>query len=114
MTISTDNLLKTDNFRNGEAAQWPFLSDPEQVVQLDLGIQESTRRIRPDSDTTTEEMRVPGNTASGTDSFHMARDFGRSGQTRSGRGGIFRSNVALHNDGRCGKPDGPYAEQYRS
>ena len=28
VTISTDNLLKTNEFRDGEGAQWPFLSDP--------------------------------------------------------------------------------------
>ena len=110
MTIPTDNLLKTNEFRKRRGRPRPFLSDPEQVVQLDLGIQEYTRRIRPDSDITTEEMWLPGNTASGTDSFHTARDFGRSGQTRSGQGGIFRSNVTLHNHGRCGRPDGLYAE----
>src|SRR5438552_1425279 len=30
-----------------------------------------------------------------------ARPFLRSGQTRSGKRGIFRSNVALHTHGRC-------------
>jgi len=42
VTISTDNLLKTNEFRDGEGAQWPFLSDPERVVQRDLDIQEYT------------------------------------------------------------------------
>ena len=28
VTISTDNLLQTNEFRDGLAAQWPFLSDP--------------------------------------------------------------------------------------
>jgi peroxiredoxin len=42
VTISTDNLLKTNEFRDGEGAQWPFLSDPERVVQHDLDIQEYT------------------------------------------------------------------------
>jgi peroxiredoxin len=36
VAISTDNLLKTNEFRDGEGAQWPFLSDPERVVQRDL------------------------------------------------------------------------------
>ncbi len=42
VTISTDNLLKTNEFRDGEGAQWPFLADPERVVQRDLDIQEYT------------------------------------------------------------------------
>ena len=42
VTISNDNLLKTNEFRDGEGAQWPFLSDPERVVQRDLDIQEYT------------------------------------------------------------------------
>ena len=42
VAISTDNLLKTNEFRDGEGAQWPFLSDPERVVQRDLDIQEYT------------------------------------------------------------------------
>ncbi len=42
VTISTDNQLKTNEFRDGLGAQWPFLSDPERVVQRDLDIQEYT------------------------------------------------------------------------
>jgi peroxiredoxin len=42
VTISTDNLLKTNEHRDGLGAQWPFLSDPERVVQRDLDIQEYT------------------------------------------------------------------------
>jgi hypothetical protein len=42
VAISADNLLKTNEFRDGEGAQWPFLSDPERVVQRDLDIQEYT------------------------------------------------------------------------
>ena len=42
VTISTDNLLQTNSFRDGEGAQWPFLSDPERVVQRGLDIQEYT------------------------------------------------------------------------
>ncbi len=40
--ISTDNLLKTNELRDGEGAQWPFLSDSERVIQKDLDIQEYT------------------------------------------------------------------------
>ncbi len=42
VTISTDNQLKTNEFRDGLGAQWPFLSDPERQVQRDLDIQEYT------------------------------------------------------------------------
>jgi peroxiredoxin len=42
VTISTDNLMETNEFRDGLGAQWPFLSDPGRVVQKDLDIQEYT------------------------------------------------------------------------
>lgn len=42
VTITTDNLLKTNAFRDGLGAQWPFLSDPERIVQRDLDILEYT------------------------------------------------------------------------
>ncbi|MGH2654098.1 MAG: redoxin domain-containing protein [Actinomycetota bacterium] len=42
VTISTDNLVETNEFRDGLGAQWPFLSDPGRKVQKDLDIQEYT------------------------------------------------------------------------
>ena len=42
VTISTDNLLETNEYRNGVGAHWPFLSDPGRVVQKDLDIVEYT------------------------------------------------------------------------
>lgn len=42
VTISTDNLLETNEFRDGLGAQWPFLADPGRIVQRDLDIQEYT------------------------------------------------------------------------
>ena len=42
VTISTDNLLETNEFRSGVAAHWTFLSDPARKVQKDLDIQEYT------------------------------------------------------------------------
>jgi peroxiredoxin len=42
VTISTDNLLATNEFRSGLAAHWPFLSDPSRKVQKDLDIAEYT------------------------------------------------------------------------
>ena len=42
VTISTDNLLDTNEFRSGMAAHWPFLSDPGRKVQKDLDIAEYT------------------------------------------------------------------------
>ena len=41
-SIVTDDLLVTNKFRDEVGAQWPFLSDPERVVQKDLDIQEYT------------------------------------------------------------------------
>ena len=42
VTVSTDNLLETSEFRSGVGAQWPFLSDPGRMVQKDLDIAEYT------------------------------------------------------------------------
>lgn len=41
-TISTDNLLDTNEFRTGVGAHWTFLSDPGRKVQKDLDIAEYT------------------------------------------------------------------------
>jgi peroxiredoxin len=42
VTISTDNLLETAEFRSGVGAHWTFLSDPGRMVQKDLDIAEYT------------------------------------------------------------------------
>jgi peroxiredoxin len=42
VTVSTDNLLETNEFRNGVGAHWPFLSDSGRKVQTDLDIAEYT------------------------------------------------------------------------
>lgn len=42
VTISTDNITETNEFRTGVGAHWPFLSDPRRVVQKDLDIAEYT------------------------------------------------------------------------
>jgi len=42
VTISTDNLLELNEFRQSVGAQWTFLSDPRRVVQRDLDIAEYT------------------------------------------------------------------------
>jgi peroxiredoxin len=42
VTISTDNLLETNEFRAGVGARWTFLSDPGRKVQKDLDIAEYT------------------------------------------------------------------------
>src|SRR5271155_4702098 len=42
VTISTDNIIETNEFRSGVGAHWPFLSDPRRIVQKDLDIAEYT------------------------------------------------------------------------
>jgi peroxiredoxin len=42
ITITTDNINETNEFRTGVGAHWPFLSDPRRVVQRDLDIAEYT------------------------------------------------------------------------
>ena len=42
VTISTDDILQTNEYRSGVGAHWPFLSDPRRIVQKDLDIAEYT------------------------------------------------------------------------
>jgi peroxiredoxin len=42
VTISTDNLAVTNEYRSGVGAHWPFLSDAGRMVQKDLDIAEYT------------------------------------------------------------------------
>ena len=42
VTISTDNLIETNEFRSGVGAEWTFLSDPGRKLQKDLEIAEYT------------------------------------------------------------------------
>jgi len=42
VTISTDNLVETNEYRTGVDAHWPFLSDGGRIVQKDLDIAEYT------------------------------------------------------------------------
>src|SRR5258707_15892005 len=42
VTISTDNIMQTSEYRGGVGAHWPFLSDARRIVQKDLDIAEYT------------------------------------------------------------------------
>jgi peroxiredoxin len=42
VTISTDNITDTNEFRTGVGARWPFLSDPRRIIQKELDIAEYT------------------------------------------------------------------------
>jgi len=42
VTISTDNLMDTNEYRSGIGAHWPFLSDQKRTIQKDLDIAEYT------------------------------------------------------------------------
>src|SRR5580704_17760414 len=42
VTISTDNITQTSEYRSGVGAHWPFLSDAGRMVQKDLDIAEYT------------------------------------------------------------------------
>ena len=42
VTISTDNITETNEYRTGVGAHWPFLSDPARTIQKDLDIAEYT------------------------------------------------------------------------
>ena len=45
VTISTANLIETNEFRMGVDAHWPFLSDPARKIQKDLDIAEYTDKL---------------------------------------------------------------------
>ena len=52
VTISTDNIVTTNEYRTGVGAHWTFLSDPGRKVQKDLDIAEYTDpecRLRSDA-----------------------------------------------------------------
>ena len=38
VTISTDNITETNEYRSGVGAHWPFLSDTRRIVQKDLDL----------------------------------------------------------------------------
>lgn len=42
VTITTDSFVLSNDLRLGVGANWPFLHDPERVIQQDLEIQEYT------------------------------------------------------------------------
>jgi peroxiredoxin len=42
VTITTDNIIQTNEYRSGIGAHWPFLSDTRRIVQKDLDIAEYT------------------------------------------------------------------------
>jgi peroxiredoxin len=42
VTITTDTITETNEYRSGVGAHWPFLSDPRRIVQKDLDIAEYT------------------------------------------------------------------------
>ena len=42
VTITTDNITDTNEYRTGVDAHWPFLSDPARKIQKDLDITEYT------------------------------------------------------------------------
>lgn len=42
VTISTDSIVETAEYRTGVGAHWPFLSNAGRVIQRDLGIAEYT------------------------------------------------------------------------
>jgi peroxiredoxin len=42
VTVSTDSIVQTNEFRTGVGAHWPFLSDPRRIIQKDLDIAEYT------------------------------------------------------------------------
>jgi len=45
VTISTANLVETNEFRTGVDAHWPFLSNPARKIQKDLDIAEYTDKL---------------------------------------------------------------------
>jgi len=46
VTISTDNITETNEYRSGVGAHWPFLSDAGRTVQKDLDIVDLRARAK--------------------------------------------------------------------
>jgi peroxiredoxin len=42
VTITTDSIIQTSEYRSGVGAHWPFLSDTRRIIQKDLDIAEYT------------------------------------------------------------------------
>jgi peroxiredoxin len=70
VTISTDNLLETNEFRAGVGADWTFLSDPGRKLQKDFDIAEYTD---PDHNPMPAERISPVRRASPPAFFHTKR-----------------------------------------
>lgn len=45
VTITTDTIIQTSEYRSGVGAHWPFLSDARRIVQKDLDIAEYTDTV---------------------------------------------------------------------
>ena len=45
ITITTDNIIDTNEYRTGVGAHWPFLSDARRIIQKDLDIAEYTDAV---------------------------------------------------------------------
>ena len=45
VTITTDNITDTNEYRTGVGAHWPFLSDARRIIQKDLDIAEYTDAV---------------------------------------------------------------------
>ena len=97
VTISTDSILETREFRDAVGARWTFLSDAGRVVQKDLDIQEYTDPyhdpmiphtlvLKPRVVTSTTSTTATGSGA-GRRSRTSGATFARS-RARSGRTGI--------------------------
>ena len=78
VTISTDNLLETNEFRSAVGAHWPFLSDPGRKVQKDLDIAEYTDPIPQPDGASHDRARAGAGRAQG-----LRRLPGSSGAPRS-------------------------------
>jgi hypothetical protein len=80
VTISTGTHHASQEFRNSVGAPWPFLSDPERIVQKDLDIQEYTD---PENDPMIPHTLVlkPGSWSTGS-------------TTATGSGGAPRSSIS--------------------
>ena len=58
VTISTENITETNEFRAGVGAHWPFLSEPRRVVQKDLDIAEYNDPISQPDDSAYDRARA--------------------------------------------------------
>ena len=110
VTISTDNIMETNEYRSGVGAHWPFLSDQRRIVQKDLDIAEYTDPQQSHDPACDRARTRPVSTRSTTATgFSAGRPWKSSGRIcapfrrNAGRTGISRRPNSRRHGSRAGR-----------